>query len=74
MQVQSKTSREVRFPEQLRLRRTGVCSMSALAWRCSSLPCIVPFLFVIIISFTSEDSIRQIGSSLRAAELGHTGV
>ena len=28
-----------------------------------SLLCIVPFLFVIIISFTSEDSIRQIGYS-----------
>ena len=28
-----------------------------------ALLCIVPFLFVIIISFTSEDSIRQIGYS-----------
>ena len=28
-----------------------------------ALMCIVPFLFVIIISFTSEDSIRQIGYS-----------
>ena len=28
-----------------------------------ALMCIVPFIFVIIISFTSEDSIRQIGYS-----------
>ena len=32
------------------------------------LACVLPFLFVIIISFTSEDSIRQIGFSFIPAE------
>ncbi len=35
-----------------------------------SLLCIVPFLFVIIISFTSEDSIRQIGYSFAPLSWG----
>ena len=34
-----------------------------------ALLCIIPFLFVIIISFTSEESIRQIGYSFRPLEL-----
>lgn len=35
-----------------------------------ALACIVPFLFVIIISFTSEESIRQIGFSFVPMSLG----
>ena len=34
-----------------------------------SLACIIPFIFVIIISFSSEDSIRQIGYSFTPAAL-----
>ena len=51
-------------------RRTALNSFGPFAQGCFhlvlalfALMCIIPFIFVIIISFTSEDSIRQIGYS-----------
>jgi len=41
----------------------GAQALFHIALGLFALACIVPFLFVIIISFTSEDSIRQIGYS-----------
>ncbi len=49
------------------LNRFGAGTQAAfhIALGLFALLCIVPFLFVIIISFTSEESIRQIGYSFR---------
>lgn len=41
--------------------RPGVQAAFHLILGCFSLLCIIPFVFVMIISFTSEESIRQIG-------------
>ena len=47
-----------RFPLHTQLAFHAVLGLFALL-------CILPFIFVVIISFTSEDSIRQIGYSFR---------
>ncbi len=62
-----------------RRRRAGSATLNRFSRRAQavfhiilavfSLLCILPFLFVIIISFTSEDSIRQIGYSFRPLSL-----